>query len=301
MKLQEPGSFILKTRPDVFISGRLFEWLLKSIRSWPESKNPNLQFKIWTPWAHSFYPYLLDDKAFAGFYEDIGKLVHHDRSTWQPIYGDYGKEAHVRRWVPILSNNENSNEFVKWFSNYSIQELLRGQRRIRMNKVSFGQEFYRKFAMLRLIDFLKNKGLHESYLSYMQQIDDSIHFYPTHNTCSEVFIDKLGPREDSFAKTTLDLDFLRQGNVAWVLYSENDIVEKINNSRILELSDLKPIQAQREKHISAIRQWIPLLMFLNLLGIRKESFVGKLFRLMRNPRILFEFLNTRKVTTPPWK
>jgi hypothetical protein len=293
-------SFVFKTRPDVFISSRLFEWIIKSVNDWPISYNPKLLHKIWTPWAHSFYPYLLDDKSFAGFAEDIAKLAHHDDSDWMPIFGDLGKEAHLRRWLPIFSDIGFSREFQNWFSSYSMSQAISSSNCIRMNKVYFGEVNYKKFGLIRFLDFLSHSELHESYLEYLKQIENSIHFYSTYDSCSEAFIDKWGPRMDSFSKVEMDISFFYQNEQAWVLFSENHITEKIRKSKVLELPISESMSLLRKNSLRSLQFLIPLLSIPIKLGIRKENLIGKILQIIRNPQILLRFRVTRKVVKSNW-
>jgi hypothetical protein len=264
-------SFVLKTRPDVYLSPNLISWLFASIQSWPKSKNPNLQFKIWVPWAHTFYPFLFDDKSFAGKAEDLRLLTKEDGGKWRRLYADMGKEAHVRRWLPLFKNFGDNNQFVVWFENFSPSNQIKSNLLNRISKISLGERIYRRFSSLRFDKFLTSHEIHAHYIQYLECVDDSFYFFETHGSCKNAFIDKWGPYVDAFAKEDMSLEFFKQRNYPWVLYSENNVPPKLESFITLtNLGDKSNVNDFRDEN----RDFLRLLRIFNLayiFGIRQKS------------------------------
>jgi len=268
-------SFVLKTRPDVYLSPELFLWLLENSQNWPLARNPNIEHKIWTPWAHTFYPFLLDEKAFAGFAKDLFQLSEPDRSEWRRLFADSSKEAHVRRWIRFFENSDRGQEFIQWFESYSPSRRISPHTLDKINKIQLGDWLYKKFAFFRVKDFLSNPTIQESYLDYLKTIEDSIFFYDTYDSCKNAYIDKWGPFMDSFASKILGESFFLQNDYPWVFFSENCILEKFDSSNVLTNNSRELALVPNAAEIKHYLKFVKLYDFFYRIGIRRQSFLTK--------------------------
>lgn len=268
-------NFGIKSRPDVYLSPGLVRWLLSSSTNWPKSSNPNLEFKIWTPWAHTFYPFLLDDKAFAGKIMDLRGLARPSEEPWRRLFADFGKEAHVRKWVGLFPHIDRENEFIAWFENFNPNRRLSDKQITRINQLSLGDRIYKNYSRIRLSHFIDQPTLHQPFLDYLRCVDETINFFETFDQCSHAFIDKWGPAVDAFTSRNLELDFFIQRDFPWVLYSSNGISQKVADFLLHGgLMDLTPGKKQiREKDFILN---LKLFYLAYNLGMRRNSLLRRL-------------------------
>ena len=77
MKIIKPGSFVLKSRTDVWIN---LEYMKKLFSDRERLKIKNnlpgrniFKFKIWVPWFEITKPFYIADECFFGYYDDVMK------------------------------------------------------------------------------------------------------------------------------------------------------------------------------------------------------------------------------------
>lgn len=101
------GTFVLKTRCDVYINPRFIrklatekESLLKITKNLPQGNV--FKCKVWVPWFELTKPFFMADESFFGLKEDVEKLYHYNKDYFEKY--DLGTDVHhVMRFIePFL-------------------------------------------------------------------------------------------------------------------------------------------------------------------------------------------------------
>ncbi len=108
-------SYVLKTRPDVYIKTEFIR-MLASDENFLDIPNtgPGVIFKkkIWIPWFEITKPFYMGDEAFFGLNEDMKNLVNYDVSYDIKYKSDAGI-GHIRRYIhPFLKDYPSLQEYL---------------------------------------------------------------------------------------------------------------------------------------------------------------------------------------------
>lgn len=116
MKLCNKNNFIFKGRTDAYCGERLLRTLFENPQKFLKKKSSDKIFKcrIWVPWLEITCPFYMADECIYGFYDDMSKLVHFDRSydhLWSPhvirFIHNFRKEyPHLDKYI----RNESANQ-----------------------------------------------------------------------------------------------------------------------------------------------------------------------------------------------
>lgn len=110
LKKCSKDSFVLKTRPDVYVNPKFIEKLIKNKEKTLKIKK-NLprgnvfKYRVWVPSFELRVPFYVSDIVFYGHHSDVKKLVNFDK-TYDPknfLDREVDKLIHIRRFVhPFL-------------------------------------------------------------------------------------------------------------------------------------------------------------------------------------------------------
>lgn len=118
LKIIEEGTFVLKTRSDVYLDRKFVEKLAQQKEKLLTIKKPlphgNIfKYKVWVPWFELTKPFFMADESFFGFKEDLEKLYNYNTDYFEKY--DLGPDVHhVMRYIdpflekyPIFYNSMN--------------------------------------------------------------------------------------------------------------------------------------------------------------------------------------------------
>jgi hypothetical protein len=120
------NTFILKTRPDVFIRANFFNEIINM--NLKIDNGNSLEYKIWTGWTHAIKPFYLEDSYFYSHYNTMIKLLDFDKNIFKRENLGQGI-SHIRRFIIPFFNEypdlfdyiNNKNNFTKELEKKSIK------------------------------------------------------------------------------------------------------------------------------------------------------------------------------------
>ncbi|MBX4196756.1 hypothetical protein KW805_04175 [Candidatus Pacearchaeota archaeon] len=213
LKRARSNSFVLKTRPDVFIRPSFIKKLATSkdlsITS-PLPKGNVFKYKVWVPWYEPTTPFYMEDICFFGHRDDLKLLVNYEQSYDK--YENVAGVVHIRRFMhpfikkyPMLQDFLVSNNNVGFPShtliNRAIARICKGRPSLESLRTKY--RLHHRFNVL-------NKKIHdEEYLKILAAYYAIIHshFYIDNKESPIEFRDYLSYRP--LDNTSLESNFTK--------------------------------------------------------------------------------------------
>jgi len=198
------NNFILRTRPDVYISADFLEKLFKQKEkllkiNFDLPKGNLFKHKVWVPWVELTKPFYIDDSCLFGHSADLKLLINYDES-YDSKFGIGKGITHIRKFIgPFLKDYPYLKTTLGGYKDelylMKLRKFLRPDRFKILRKLAQKKRFFLLKRRLSNEDYLKNLAtyyliLHSHFYIKSSETKDQFIFRTHYTTAHKLKLDE---------------------------------------------------------------------------------------------------------------